>query len=138
MLFIKHCLNMPIYYLFEGNCEWFNCDSFDDLKKLYNYHDIVRIDCWNNPAFILPSALPNSLKYLDYSKNPVDTYLRDKCDNNLEIYHRENEIFAFKLVNWYLDCRENPKFKFCRTRLNRDYDALMEEDINGIIGGIMA
>jgi len=224
---------MPIYYLFEGNYEWFNCDSFDDLKKLYNYHDIVRIDCWNNPAFILPSALPNSLKYLDcsdnnlialptlppnlntlkcpnnkltllpdlpnsleylychhneltllptlpnnlqdlacydnqlillpnipyslihlvcsfnrltflpilpdnltykkYYDNPVDTYIKEKCGGNLEIYHRVNEIFATKLVRWYLDCRENPVYKFCRERLDREYDELMEEDVDGIM-----
>ena len=75
----------------------------------------------------------DSLKFKNHDDNPVALYIRDKCDNNLEIYHRENEIFAVKLVNWYLDCRENPIYKFCRTRLNKDYEALMEEDVGGIM-----
>ena len=88
--------------------------------------------CWGNLLSFLP-ILPKSLKYKDYSGNPVDTYIREKCGNNLTIYHRECEQFATKLVNWYLDCRENPKFKFCRARLNRDYDALLKEDMGGLM-----
>jgi len=32
-----------------------------------------------------------------------------------------------------LDCRENPMYKFCRTRLDREYDDMMDEDIEGIM-----
>ena len=90
------------------------------------------LDCQDNLLQLLPS-LPNSLTYTKYHNNPVAVYIKEKCGNNLKIYYRENEIFAFKLVKWYLDCRENPVYKFCRTRLNREYDALMEEDTGGIM-----
>ena len=63
----------------------------------------------------------------------MNTYIREKCGGNLDIYHKINEQFAKKLVNWYLDCRENPKYKFCRDRLNREYNTLMDEDIDGIM-----
>jgi len=75
----------------------------------------------------------DSLRYKCYVGNPANTYIKEKCCSDLSIYHRVNEIFANKLVRWYLDCRENPIFKFCRTLLNKEYDALMVEDVGGII-----
>ena len=113
---------------------------------------LTELNCTHNKIILLP-ILPNSLEslycsdnklsflpkfrdsltYKYYSNNPVDAYIRYKCVNNLTIYHKENEIFASKLVKWYLDCRENPSFKFCRDRLNREYDALMEDDTGGIM-----
>ena len=96
-------------------------------------NSLIDLMCYDNLLNIIP-VLPKSLS-IYYYNNPVNTYIRDKCDNNLEIYHRINEIFALKLVRWYLDCRENPIFKFCRDRINKEYDVLMEEDINGGIMG---
>ena len=97
---------------------------------------LVHLNCLNNLLTFIPK-FPDSLTYIDYSRNPVHTYIKDKCGGNIKIYHGVNEQFANKLVRWYLDCRENPIYKFCRARLDKEYDALMEEDINGIIGGIM-
>ena len=113
---------------------------------------LIDLDCQDNKLTVLPT-LPIGLEYLNcqnnllaflpkfggnlthknYDANPVDTYIREKCNGNLAIYHRINEQFATKLVRWYLDCRENPVYKFCRARLNREYDALMEEDTGGIM-----
>jgi hypothetical protein len=89
--------------------------------------NLVELYCNNNKLQITPK-FHNNFDIIDCTINPVDTYIKDKCGGNLEIYHRENEIFANKLVRWYLDCRENPIFKFCRTRLDKEYDDLMEED----------
>ena len=101
-------------------------------------NSLITLDCYNNRLTFIPKAV-DRLEFKEYHNNPVNTYILDKCGGDIDVYHRENEIFSLKLVNWYLDCRENPKFKFCRDRINKDYDALMEEDINGIIiGGIMA
>jgi hypothetical protein len=63
----------------------------------------------------------------------LDIYIKENYGCNIDIYHRENEIFATKLVRWYLNCRENPEFKFCRDKLNREYDAMFEKDIYGIM-----
>jgi len=95
-------------------------------------NSLIDLMCYENLLNILP-VLPDGLISKCYYNNPVDTYINDKCANNLTIYHKENEIFASKLVKWYLDCRENPSFKFCRDRLNREYDALMEDDTGGIM-----
>jgi len=100
------------------------------LPKLPN--NLQNLICSNNKLTFLP-IIQDSLKYKDYYNNPVFKYIQTKCGGNIKIYHRENDIFATKLVNWYLDCRENPKFKFCRDRINREYDALMEEDVDGIM-----
>ena len=124
--------------------------SYNKLHELPNLPDMLEcLYCSNNNLILLPN-LPNSLTYLDcsnnflaflpklhgsiyYNDNPVRKYIKDICANKLDIYHRENNIFATKLVRWYLNCRENPKFKFCRTRLNREYDALMDDDVGGIM-----
>ena len=115
----------------------------NSLKYLYCYNNLLillpilpnslqNLICSNNLLTLLPK-FGDSLKYNSYSCNPVETYIRDKCGGNLDIYHRVNEIFATKLVRWYLDCRENPMYKFCRDRLNREYDALMDDDVSGIM-----
>ena len=93
------------------------------LKRLY---------CNNNLVTFLP-VLPKKLEFKSYNNNPVNTYIREKCGGDLEIYYYDTEIYATKLVRWYLNCRENPKFKFCRDRLNKEYDALMNEDTDGIM-----
>ena len=90
------------------------------------------LNCQNNLLTFIPKS-NDTLTTKFYYNNPVDTYIRDKCDGDTDVYHRENEIFALKLVNWYLDGRENPMYKFCRTRLNREYDALMDEDVDRIL-----
>ena len=206
---------MVIKYTFVLHGEIFECNTFEYLVNLHNYHDIKLIHCSYNSLTVLPTlphslrhlycsnnllkvlpTLPNSLRHLychhnkiillptlpnslqklyccynnnltllptlpnslevfncysnlllflpifpksltnkKYRNNPVFTYIKENCANNLAIYHRINEIFSNKLVGWYLDCRENPTFKFCRTRLNKEYDALMEEDVDGGIMG---
>ena len=96
-------------------------------------NSLTRLYCQSNILAFFPK-FPDSLEYNYYDHNPVDTYIKKKYGGSLDIYHRVNEIFATKLVRWYLDCRENPSFKFCRDRLDREYDALMEEDVGEIMG----
>jgi len=95
-------------------------------------NSVSSLYCSNNLLAFLPKFRGN-LKFKYYVSNPVVEYIEDKCDDNLKIYHRINEIFSLKLVRWYLDCRENPVYKFCRDRLNKEYDALIEEDTGGIM-----
>ena len=129
---------------------WCFNNQLSVLPTLTN--SLITLNCSHNKIILLPT-LPNSLDYLNcdnnllaflpkfrgnlkfkyYVSNPVVEYIEDKCDDNLKIYHRINEIFSLKLVRWYLDCRENPVYKFCRDRLNKEYDALIEEDTGGIM-----
>ena len=95
-------------------------------------NSVSSLYCSNNLLAFLPK-FRDSLEYNYYDNNPVDTFIKEKCGGDLEIYYYDTEIYATKLVRWYLNCRENPTFKFCRDRLNRDYDNLMEEDTGGIM-----
>jgi len=95
-------------------------------------NSVSSLYCSNNLLAFLPK-FRDSLEYNYYDNNPVDTFIREKCGGDLEIYYYDTEIYANKLVHWYLNCRENPKFKFCRDRINREYDALMNEDTNRLM-----
>ena len=93
---------------------------------------LLELYCNNNNLQIIPKFHNNFWK-IDYAINPVDTYIKDKCSCNLDIYHRENEIFATKLVRWYLDCKYNPSYKYCRKWRNKVYNKLKNEDTRGLI-----
>ena len=110
------------------------CDH-NNLAELPTLPNSLRhLDCsYNNLEFIPKFKDRLRLTFKCYIDNPVDTYIQDKCHNNIDIYHRVNEIFSLKLVRWYLDCRENPTFKFCRDRINKEYDTLLNEDTGGIM-----
>jgi len=110
------------------------CCSYNQLKVLPNLpKGLLHLNCYHNNLTFLPKlkdGLENSLYY----HNPICKYILEKCNSNVDIYHRENEIFSSKLVRWYLDCRENPAFKFCRDRINLEYDSLLgEEDSNRML-----
>ena len=102
------------------------------ITILPTLNSLMYLYCYSNHLTLLPK-FPDGLEYKRYHNNPVDTYIKKKCCGSMDIYHRVNEIFATKLVRWYLDCRENPEYLFCRTRLDKEYDDLMEEDIDGIM-----
>ena len=128
-----HYNRLTVLPTLPNSLEYLGCwnNELHSLPTLPN--GLTILDCKNNLLSFLP-VLPDSLEDVKYHKNPVRKYIKEKCGSSLDIYHRVNEIFANKVVRWYLDCRENPKFKFCRTRLNKQYDALMEEDTGGIMG----
>jgi len=134
----------------------------ESLKELYCYRNLLtklpplpmgltELWCFNNNLTLLP-ALPTTLieaycnhnrlqlipifldsLFLDYSMNPVYNYIKKKCGGNTIIYHRENKVFACKLAAWFLECRENPAYKYCRDRLNREYDELKKDKDNTIL-----
>jgi len=31
------------------------------------------------------------------------------------------------ISEWFMDCKYNPKYKFCRKRLNKEFDELYED-----------
>jgi len=79
---------------------------------------------YRNQLTILPK-LPNGLKTYYYSCNPVHNYINNNCAGDLDIYNKENTIFANKLGVWFLECKYNPKYKYCRNWINSKYDSLM-------------
>ena len=91
---------------------------------------LIEAYCNNNRLQLIPIFLDSLL--LDYSGNPVYNYIKNNCGGNTAMYHDENTVSANKISEWFLDCRENPVYIYCRDRLNREYDDL-KDDINNTI-----
>jgi len=70
--------------------------------------------------------LPDQLHYLDFNNNPIKLFIDNYFDGSKILYlewKQKNEtIFANKLGNWFLECKYNPKYKYCRDRVNSEYD----------------
>ena len=54
------------------------------------------------------------------------TYINEKCNGSEEIYYNEVKVFANKIASWFLECKYNPHYKYCRDRVNSGYDKLFE------------
>ena len=124
-----------------------NYNSIEEILKIDNYDDIIYIYCayenlsslpklpnsihelWcsNNNLSRLPE-LPNSLINFNYYNNPVHTYIKTYFDGYTKKYFEyHNNIkkeFVNKIGNWFLDCKYNPKFLYCRKRLMKEYEEL--------------
>jgi hypothetical protein len=123
-----------------------NNNNISNLPKLPNKLTILY--CWINNLFSLPE-IPNSLKILYcyhnnlsslpelpylilnsiyYNDNPVHDHINDyfngKIKNYLEHQKKMKKIIANKIGNWFLDCKYNPKYLYCRKRLMKEYEEL--------------
>ena len=123
-------------------------NSFEQiLQDKDRYHTITYIYCCDNKLFSLPE-LPNSLKYLscfnnkisklpelpnsivhiNYYSNPIYRYIEKYFDGNekkyIEYQNKIKKIFSNKIGDWYLDCKYNPKYLYCRKRLMKEYEEL--------------
>ena len=122
-------------------------NSFEEILKLDNYNDIIYINCINNKLSSLPELpnsliellcnnnllsslpeLPNSKIYIRYYDNPIYThiitYFNGKHQQYFDYQRQMKRIFANKIGNWFLDCKYNPKYLYCRKRLMKEYDEL--------------
>ena len=108
--------------LIRLNCEVNNLSSLPKLPD-----SLIDLYCNNNNISSFPE-LPNSLTDLDYKNNPIYSYTHKYFDNNvykyLEFNKKMNKIFINKIENWFLDCKYNPKYLYCRTRLMKEYEDL--------------
>jgi Leucine-rich repeat (LRR) protein len=99
-------------------------------NKLYKLPELPRkvkyLYCINNNITDLP-YLPDQLHYLDFNNNPIklfiDTYFEGSKTLYLEWKKKNETIFANKLGDWFLECKYNPKYKYCIDRVNDDYDS---------------
>jgi Leucine-rich repeat (LRR) protein len=120
---------------------WCSCNQLtvlpilpDGLKKLYcSYNKLTVIPilpdslellwCHSNRLTSLPK-LPESLHYINYRNNPVYDHIKKFYNNDIELYHKINKIFVNKIASWFLECKYNPGYKYCRDRVNKEYDNL--------------
>jgi len=106
-------------------------NSLEKLSCFYNQLTILpelptnleELGCGSNRLTFLPK-LPNSLNDFYYDNNPVYYYIHDKFGGNMELYYKENKIFANKIGEWFLECKYNPEYKYCRDRVDKEYDKL--------------
>jgi Leucine-rich repeat (LRR) protein len=102
-----------------------NNNNLSSLPELPNSLRIL--DLATNNLSSLPE-LPNSLTNLDYYDNPIYNHIKLYFNNEREIYYKHHtnvkRLFANKIGNWYLDCKYNPKYKYCRIRLMKEYEEL--------------
>ena len=117
---------MTITIKFNDNIQY-GYNSFEEITILDKYNDIIYIWCHNNNLSNLPD-LPNSLKSLYYNNNPIYIHIQKYFDGDTNIYNEyQNKIkiiFSNKIGNWYLDCKYNPKYLYCRKRLMKEYEEL--------------
>ena len=140
---------MVIKIKFNVNCyKFINYYNFEEIIQLENYNDIKYIDCSDNDLTSFPDNLPNSIEYL-YCENVNLTSLPDNLPNSLkelrcyynpiynfiQKYHNKDwkEYIIWKtqykvpsniIGSWFLDCKYNPRYKYCKDRLDKEYDSL--------------
>ena len=83
---------------------------------------IIDVDCSINLLTFLPNGLRNI--NVKYDNNPIYTYINEKCNGSEEIFNNEVKVFANKIASWFLECKYNPHYKYCRDRVNSEYDNL--------------
>ena len=119
--------------------------SFEEILKLENYNDItylnyshtikspiysliIHILCFTGFKIYSLPKLPNSLIGFEYYDNPIYTHIEKYFNSETKKYFeykiKLQRIFANKIGNWYLDCKYNPKYLYCRKRLMKEYDEL--------------
>ena len=115
---------MTITIKFNDNVQHYY-GSFKEILKLDNYNDIIYINCNNNNLSSLPE-LPNSITFINYCHNPIYIYIYKYFNDNYIEYNeyqkKMKKVFAIKIGDWFLECRYNPKYKYCRKRLMKEYE----------------
>lgn len=137
-----------IDYLPE-NLEWFNCSSNELLGLPHIPYSLIYLNCSYNqikglPGSIIFTKLCNYILYsngtyqfyhakVNYNEekliindNPVCDLIKTECGGKLGDY-----IFYKKAVDIieraYLEAKYNPKYKYCRDRLENEYDNMYEK-----------
>ena len=117
---------MTITIKFNDNIQY-GYNSFEEITILDKYNDIIYIWCHNNNLSNLPD-LPNSIVNIIYYSNPIHNHIKKYFDGeNIKYFEYQNNIkrvFSNKIGDWYLDCKYNPKYLYCRKRLMKEYEEL--------------
>ena len=103
---------------------WCHHNNLSSLPKLPN--SLIKMYCSNNNLSSLPE-FPNLLE-IYMINNPICDYIIYYFNSYVDDYfeHQTNmkRKFINKIENWFLDCKYNPKYLYCRKRLMKEYDEL--------------
>lgn len=95
------------------------------ILLMYTSHDIVSIDEIN-----LHSKLCNNIYGEIYKFSPYEKLLKlsDKKDDIEQLEDIIKQWYAVKIISdWFLECKYNPKYKYCKDRLQNEFDDLYDE-----------
>ena len=90
-------------------------------------NSLIGLSCDNNNLTSLPDNLPNSLTNLWYDNNPIYNFIEEYHNGNWKEYIKWKNKYKSPsniIGSWFLDCKYNPKYKYCKDRLNEEYDLL--------------
>ena len=114
----KLSLNMRILY-----CSNNKLNKLPELPRKVKY-----LYCINNNITDLPD-MPENLHYILYDNNPIYDFIDEYFEGCKNLYFEWKTQFkkkyVSKLSNWFLECKYNPKYKYCRDRVNANYDELV-------------
>ena len=119
--------NLPSYLIFI-NCSYNKLTSLPDNLPTY----LNSINCSNNNLTSLPDNLhlcfrQNSLETLYYNNNPIYELIKKYHNGDWKEYIKWKKQYK-KVSNiigsWFLECKYNPKYKYCKARLNKEYNEL--------------
>lgn len=116
------------------DCEHNKINKLPDLLKFNKnikesdifHSDKLSIDCSYNNITELPYYNPRIVTII-YDDNPIDeiiyTYF-NKCKEEWYLIYktRLEKCNVEKLEEWFLECKFNPKYKYCRRMLKEQYD----------------
>ena len=99
------------------------------MNKLpYLPYKIKYFDCINNNITDLPD-LPEDLQSITFNENPIYDFINEYFEGSQRLYfewkNSYKKIYSAKLGNWFLECKYNPKYKYCRDRVDAEYDELV-------------
>ena len=125
--------------------------SYNKIKtiNIKNNDTLIYIDCQYNKLIDLPTLtnIKGKYKYICYddtitpylvlrisiNNNPIHNILINLFDYNIDKYtefmHKAYKIYADKIGQWFLDCKYDPQYKYCREKLiMKDYNECYEKN----------
>ena len=111
--------------------DWLYCNNnprLINLPKLPN--TLSTLSCINCGLLELPENIMN-IGYVCHTcvygdSNPVSMLIKNNFNGNIEDYFKWKtkcyKIYADKISWWFLECKYNPKYKYCRDRLENEYE----------------
>jgi len=103
--------------------------SNNKLNKLpYLPYKIKYFYCVNNNITDLPD-LSENLHSIGFGNNPIYNFIDNYFEGRTKLYfewkNSYKKKYVSKLSDWFLECKYNPKYKYCRDRVNADYDEVV-------------
>lgn len=104
---ICDCNNLEKFPEVSYGIQTLHC-SYNNIKVLPYSHDIIHI---------------NNIGSLRINNNPISDIIDKKYKGNLRKYMKDKKAVD-DICEWFMDCKYNPRYKYCRDRLKNECDSL--------------